>query len=131
MYCSQKDYSASERNKKIFYRFLKEVGLYSAWKEYLLEENKKGDYKYVPDYSKFIDSAICNSRFTDYLRKKYGLIFNQPITRLFRYFIYKNMLNCNLGNVRLKRNLEKYQMRAIEEGVFSEGKFSGFEFEKE
>ena len=55
-------------NLKIAIRFLKEIGFYQSWKEYLTyckNENRSLNYDL-----NFIDSIFCDSNFSGFLQKK-------------------------------------------------------------
>lgn len=81
-------------NKKIVFRFLKEMGLLTAWKCYL-HSNNLNNSMYCKEYP---DWVFSDSRFTYFLRKKYKLCLNSSITNLFRIYAYyrKIKVSCKI-----------------------------------
>lgn len=72
--------------KKIAIRFIKEMGLFKAWKEYV-----KSDKYYLSlwndcEFNK-IDEIFGNSTFTMYLHYKYNVKFSSTITHIFRCYL--------------------------------------------
>ena len=76
-----------KKNKKIIFRFLKEIGLLKAWKEYT-----KGRNVYNREY---VDSVFNWLNFTDFLKKKKGFKILSPITCIFRHW-YMNFSESGL-----------------------------------
>ena len=70
-----------KKNKKIIFRFLKEVGLLKAWKEYTGQMHSKGKYLYNREY---VDNVFNWLNFTDFLRKNKDIKLLSPITCIFR-----------------------------------------------
>ena len=72
--------------KKIAIRFIKEMGLFKAWKEYI-----KSDKFYINIWNdcKFtkIDEIFGYTNFTLYLHNKHKMNFNSTITYIFRYYL--------------------------------------------
>ena len=69
-------------NKKIIFRFLKEMGILTAW-ECFVHSNKLNDNIYCKKYP---DNIFSSLRFTYFLRTKYKLHLNCSITNLFRLY---------------------------------------------
>ena len=77
-----------KRNKRIAIRFLKELGLLNAWKQYVSKySHNYTTYKwYEKDY---LDSVFGDTCFTSFL-KKYGVEIYTTISELFRYWVIYN-----------------------------------------
>lgn len=90
-----------KEGKKVALRFLKEAGLYTAWKEYIVNETERNKNQglivniTVKNWSKrnFIDSIFGATLFTEFLKNKYGFEITSNISNFFRIYInemYKN-----------------------------------------
>lgn len=90
-----------KEGKKIALRFLKEAGLYAAWKEYVVNEAERNKNQgsivniTVKNWSKrnFIDSIFGCTLFTEFLKNKYGFEMASNISNFFRVYVeemYKN-----------------------------------------
>jgi len=90
-----------KEGKKIVLRFLKEAGLYTAWKEYIVNEAERNKNQgsiiniTVKNWGKrkFIDSIFGCTLFTEFLKNKYGFEMASNISNFFRVYIeemYKN-----------------------------------------
>jgi len=90
-----------KEGKKIALRFLKEAGLYTAWKEYIVNEAERNKNQgsiiniTVKNWGKrkFIDSIFGCTLFTEFLKNKYGFEMASNISNFFRVYIeemYKN-----------------------------------------
>ena len=75
-------------NKKIIFRFLKEMGILTAW-ECFIPSNKLNDNIYCKKYP---DNIFSSLRFTYFLRTKYKLHLNCSITNLFRLYASYNKI---------------------------------------
>ena len=90
--------------KKIAIRFIKEMGLFKAWKEYI-----KSDKFYLGiwndcEFTK-IDEIFGYTTFTVYLRSKHKMKFNSTITHIFRYYLSvlkfpPTKFNANIDNAK-------------------------------
>ena len=100
--------------KKIAKRFLKELGLYSAWVIYVETEKALTNKNwYKKDY---IDNIFGETTFTSFLGRTYGIRFEATISDMFRYYIIKNNMDyalkfplrvCNLEGVEKTVNIDK------------------------
>ena len=73
--------------KKITLRFLKEIGLYKAWINYLNSPEGK-DFVCGKWYDKrYIISILGATTFTKYIGKYYGIILQAPIFKYFRTYV--------------------------------------------
>ena len=72
-----------KKNKKKIFRFLKEVGLTNAWKEYTSPMISKGRNVYNREY---VDNVFNCLNFTDFLRKNKDFKILSPITCIFRHW---------------------------------------------
>jgi hypothetical protein len=81
-----------KKNKKIIFRFLKEVGLLKAWKEYTGPMISKGINVYNMEY---VDEVFNMLSFTSFLRKSKGINLLSPITCIFRHW-YMNFSESGL-----------------------------------
>ena len=98
----------TKEGKKVALRFLKEAGLYTAWKEYISSDEKRKKYcSNTPRqittkdwYKKTnIDSIFGDTLFTNFLLNKYNLNFPSTISSLFRFYlrtIYGNKFSLKL-----------------------------------
>lgn len=69
--------------KRLALRFLKETGLFEAWKFYIKKEKiNKNWYNKV-----FVDKIFGDSNFTYFLKIKYSIFLNTTITGMFRYYL--------------------------------------------
>lgn len=85
--------TTDEENRKIALRFLKEMGLFSAWKEYVRKIGLK-DSNYATNWFKTkndnISSIFGRTAFTFFLRNKYGISIPSRvicITDMFRQYV--------------------------------------------
>ena len=79
-----------EIGKKIVIRFLKEMGLLNAWKQYL-RSNLVSDYKRKTIYdNEYPDKILGCSRITYFLRKTYNFKIESSITEIFRLYASYN-----------------------------------------
>ena len=77
-------------HKKIAIRFLKELGLLNAWKQYVSKYNH--NYTIYKWYEKeYLDSVFGDTCFTSFL-KKYGVEIYTTISELFRYWVIYNKI---------------------------------------
>jgi hypothetical protein len=100
--------------KKIAKRFLKELGLYSAWVIYVETEKALTNKSwYKKDY---IDNIFGETTFTSFLGRTYGIRFEATISDMFRYYIIKNNMNyvlkfplrvCDLEGAEKTVNIDK------------------------
>ena len=82
-----------DRNRKMALRFLKEIGLLNAWKEYTngSEYRKNTWHKKV-----HIDSIFGDANFTGFLSNRYGIRLKAPISNMFRYYLVSlNLIGIN------------------------------------
>lgn len=82
--------------RKIALRFLKEMGLFTAWKEYItvyLSKSKEIQSKTIFHYNwykvKNIDTIFGRSNFTRFLRTNYGIKYELTISDIFRIYVSK------------------------------------------
>ena len=81
-----------EISKKIVIRFLKEMGLLNAWKQYL-RSNLVDDYKRRTIYdNEYPDKILGNSRITYFLKKNYNFKIESSITQIFRLYASYNKI---------------------------------------
>lgn len=109
----------SKEGKKVALRFLKEAGLYSAWKEYVTSDEKRKKYCstspktltvknwYIKNY---IDEIFGETLFTNFLLNKYNFYIPSTISTVFRFYlstIYgkKFMFNLRRGYDSVSRDL--------------------------
>lgn len=86
----------SKEGKKVALRFLKEAGLYSAWKEYVTSDEKRKKYCrtspraltvknwYIKNY---IDEIFGETLFTNFLLNKYNFHISSTISTVFRFYL--------------------------------------------
>jgi len=79
-----------KRNKKILFRFLKEIGLYAEFKKYV--KTKSEGWAEI----KFIDRILGRLDFTNYLIRKRGLKLPTNITTIFRSYLILSGLSKDL-----------------------------------
>ena len=97
-----------EEYRKIALRFLKEMGLFSAWKEYIivyLPKSNSSQSKIIYRFNWYkvshIDVIFGRSNFTYFLRTKYGIKYGTSISDIFRTYvskIYGNKYSFNVNN---------------------------------
>ena len=76
--------------KKLALRFLKEIGLLTAWKTYISYELSRGCYSSFKKpwyYKKYVDSIFGESDFTFFIERNYRIFMGAPITEIFRYYL--------------------------------------------
>lgn len=84
-----------KKNKKIVIRFLKDIGLYKAWKDYLYTHRGRQEcigenwYKMV-----FTDSILGRTSFSSFLRSRYGIRLYSSSSEMLRYYIKANNIEC-------------------------------------
>lgn len=84
-----------KKNKKIVLRFLKDVGLYKAWKDYLYTHRDRPEYMSENWYKKiFTDSILGRTSFSSFLRSRYGIILCSSSSEMLRYYIKANNIEC-------------------------------------
>ena len=71
-----------KNDKHILYRFLKDAGLFSLWKEYVHAKNYKYNSHLLP-----MDKIIGNSCFSRYIRSKLKVEFSYNVVEHFRNYI--------------------------------------------
>ncbi len=113
--------------KKIAKRFLKELGLYSAWVIYVETEKALTNKSwYEKDY---IDNIFGEATFTSFLWSTYGIRFEATISDMFRYYIIKNNMHytikfplrlCDLVGVEKTVDIDKYTGRiSFKKGIWT------------
>lgn len=82
---------AHYNNKKIAMRFLKELGLLNAWKQYVSKHSH--NYRERKWYEKdYLDSVFGDTCFTSFLSHNYGVKIYTTVSELFRYWLIYNKM---------------------------------------
>lgn len=80
-------------HKKIAIRFLKELGLLNAWKQYISKHRNQYVLKGYDWYEKeYLDSVFGDSCFTSFLSLNYGVKIYTTVSELFRYWVIYNKI---------------------------------------
>jgi hypothetical protein len=82
--------TTDEENRKIALRFLKEMGLFSAWKKYVRNKDSIDATSWFKTKNASISSIFGRTTFTLFLRKKYGVTIPSRIiciSDMFRQYV--------------------------------------------
>ena len=81
--------TTDEENRKIALRFLKEMGLFSAWKKYVRKKDSIDTTNWFKTKNARIISIFGRTTFTLFIRKKYGIIIPNIIciSDMFRQYV--------------------------------------------
>lgn len=99
--------------KKVALRFIKELGLYSKWIEYLQKNGQvKTWYKKV-----YIDNIFGHTSFTSYIDNRDVMKYNELISVMFRSYIaqikrydLELQLTANVDNIRVDKDTRIVQI---------------------